>query len=399
VRLPARAHRRFARVYRGPTASTHNQFVLTAATQAHSSGSISVVVSRADAPIGGVRFARDGPVERIVVRVRVARPRGSRLRLELVAPDASAWRLPFRPRATVANGARGCRGAALRFDTNRLWQGRDFLRRWREARGRWTLRARGRGLVTCWQLWVTTGRPSVVRARAGGTSAELESLPNVDGAHHVLIARRGRAALLPRFDCDLCAEQPSLKVRDVDGDRDPEVFAEFWLGGAHCCPVSVVYRHTGGDRYTSSVVVWPGEGVGYRLRDLDGDGVPEFVSASDFECAFVACAGTVDPIRIWDYRGGSFVDVTPRYPELVRREARRYWCEFRASARRNHPLRNVLAAWAADEHSLGRGEAAMRWISYHQPRWYLRALRCLLGEWGYDGSGRCPKVMCGRSAA
>jgi hypothetical protein len=57
---------------------------------------------------------------------------------------------------------------------------------------------------------------------------------------------------------------------------------------------------------------------------------------------------------------------------------------------------NFLAAWAADEHSLGRGEVAMRWISYHQPRSYFRALLDLLDEWGYDGSGRCPRVMCRR---
>jgi hypothetical protein len=370
--------------------------MIAAVPLTYSSGPISVAVAPASAAVGSARFTRAGPVQRIVVRVRAARPAGSRLRLELVAPDGAAWRLPFHPRAAVATGARGCRGRALRFDTNRLWQGPRFLRGWHGARGRWTLRAGGRGTITCWQLRVTIGRPSVIRARAGGTAARLYRLPVGGGAYRVSITRRGRPARVPRLDCQECVERPSLKVRDADGDGDPEVFAEFWLGGAHCCPVSVVYRHTGRDRYSSRLVVWPGEGVGYRLRDLDRDGVQEFVSASDFECAFVACAGTVDPIRIWDYRGGTFVDVTPRFPALVAPEARRYWREFRRSARRNHPARNFLAAWAADEHSLGRGAAAMRWISYHQPRSYLRALQSLLAAWGYDGSGRCPRVMCRR---
>ena len=234
----------------------------------------------------------------------------------------------------------------------------------------------------------------MIRARAGGTAARLESLPIGAGAYRVSISRCGHRALLPPLDCWECAERPSLKGRDADGDGDPEVFAEFWLGGAHCCLVSVVYRHAGGARYSSSVVVWPGEGVDYRLRDLDHDGVPEFVSASDFECAFVACAGTVDPLRIWDYRRGAFVDVTPRFPRLVEAQARSYWRTFRDSARRNHPFRSYLAAWAADEHSLGRGQTAMRWIAYHQPRSFVRALRCVLDEWGYDGSSRCPPAMC-----
>jgi hypothetical protein len=374
--------------------------MVATAPLSYSSGLISVVVAPAEAAVGTARFTRDGPVQRIVVRVRVARPAGSRLQLELVAPNGAAWRLPFRPRAAVANGARGCRGSALRFDTDRALEGSSFLLGWHEARGGWTLRASGRGTIACWQLSVTIGRPRVVtRARAGGTSARLDSLTigGVD-AFHVSISRRGSSVPAPPLDCPECVERPSLAVRDADGDGDPEVFAGFWLGGAHCCPLSVVYRHTGRDRYASSLVVWPGEtiSVGYKLRDLDGDGVPEFVSMSDFECAFVACAGTVDPIRIWDYRGGTFVDVTPRFPRLVAPEARRYWREFRRSARRNHPERNFLAAWAADEHSLGRGEAAMRWISYHQPRSYLRALQSLLAEWGYDGSGRCPRAMCRR---
>jgi len=370
--------------------------VAATALQTYSSGPIAALVSRTERPVGHASLAHDGAVDRLVVRVRVARPRGSRLRIVLVAPDGGEWRLPFRPRAVVGNGARGCRGPALRFDTGRLWRGAAFLRRWHRARGRWTLRARGRGVVACWSLWVTTARPDVVRARAGGTSARIESLPDVSAAYRVAISRLGRTAVLPRFECPECAEHPTVKVRDVDGDGDPEVYAEFWLGGAHCCLVSVVYRHVARDRYTSQVVVWPGEGADYRLRDLDGDGRPEFVSASDFECAFVACAGTVDPLRIWDYHGGAFVDVTSRFPGLVEAQARLYWRTFRDSARRNHPFRSYLAAWAADEHSLGRGEAAMRWIAYHQPRSFVRSLRCVLDVWGYDGSGRCPPVMCRR---
>jgi hypothetical protein len=238
----------------------------------------------------------------------------------------------------------------------------------------------------------------VKRASAAGTSATLATLGTGDWqpAYRVSIARRGHPAEVPPFECSICVQAPRIAVRDVDGDGDPEVFAEFWLGGAHCCPVSVIYRDAGHDRYTSSLVVWPGEGVGYRLHDLDGDGRPEFVSASDFECAFVSCAGSVFPLRIWAFRNGSFVDETARFSGKVRAQARGFWRVYRDSARRNHPFRQYLAAWAADEHVLGRGAAAMRWISYHAPGDYVAALRQLLEEWGYDGSGRCPEVMCRR---
>ena len=69
---------------------------------AYSSGPISVVVRPAGVAVGTARFTPRAPVERIVVRVRAARPAGSRLRLELVAPDGAALRLPFRHRAAVA---------------------------------------------------------------------------------------------------------------------------------------------------------------------------------------------------------------------------------------------------------------------------------------------------------
>ena len=372
--------------------------MLAIGTQVYSSGPIAAIVSSAEGELGRARFPRDEPVRRVVVRVRVARPAGSRLRLELVAPDGGVWRLPFRRRAVRGNGARGCRGPALRFDTDALRDGASFLREWHDSAGTWTLRASGRGVVACWQLWVTGGRPSVKRASAAGTSASLASL-EIDGwsaAYRVSIARLGHPADIPPLECALCVQAPRIAVRDVDGDRDPEVFAEFWLGGAHCCPVSVIYRHAGPGRYTSTLVEWPGEGVGYRLRDLDADGRPEFVSASDFECAFASCAGSVFPLRIWDYRSGTFVDVTARFPARVRAQAGRFWRVYRDSALRNHPYRQYLAAWAADQHVLGRGRAAMRWISYHAPRRYVVELRQLLAGWGYDGSGRCPKAMCRR---
>jgi hypothetical protein len=41
------------------------------------------------------------------------------------------------------------------------------------------------------------------------------------------------------------SRQRSLKVRDLDGDGEPEVVVSLYSGGAHCCQIAYVVRFTG----------------------------------------------------------------------------------------------------------------------------------------------------------
>ncbi len=157
-------------------------------------------------------------------------------------------------------------------------------------------------------------------------------------------------------------ERKSVFVRDLDGDGEPEVFLNLYWGGAHCCWWTRIYTYSAArDTYVPRNHWW-GEGRAYygfrgSLRDLDGDGRPEFSGRDDrfMELSYFS----VDPIRIWSYRSGVMRDVTRRHPRQVVRDANRLM-SFYPEARREKWVRELLASWAADQYLLGRGEVAER---------------------------------------
>ncbi len=71
-----------------------------------------------------------------------------------------------------------------------------------------------------------------------------------------------------------------LPVLDLDGNKEPEVIADFYTGGAHCCTYSLIYRYDSKSKQYKKIRHEWGNG-GYRLRDLDKDGLPEFESRDD----------------------------------------------------------------------------------------------------------------------
>jgi len=210
------------------------------------------------------------------------------------------------------------------------------------------------------------------------------------------IARAGVAALDTR---SVGLDRPqTIKARDLDADGEPEVLVDFYTGGAHCCFFSQIYRFAG-STYVSARHLW-GD-LGYVLRDLDGDGTLELQSADDrFAYVFTAYAASAFPIQIWEYEVGRLVDVTRRYPALIRKDAARLWRDslLRRKDRSFDDVRGILAAWAADEYLLGRSAQAwttLRRLNRHgvlkgDAPWphgsaYLRKLQKFLQTRGYVG--------------
>jgi hypothetical protein len=139
--------------------------------------------------------------------------------------------------------------------------------------------------------------------------------------------------------------------------------------------------------------------AGYRLRDLGGDGVAEFVSADDrFAYAFTAYAFSALPLQILSFRGDRFTDVTARYRARVRADARRWRRAYRRARADAFP-QGVLAAWTADRYRLGRRARALRFDRHQARHGKLRAamgarrarrfvgrLDRTLRRWGYAGT-------------
>src|SRR4051795_9523248 len=103
------------------------------------------------------------------------------------------------------------------------------------------------------------GEPKTETASAGAVTATLTYTDAGDGRWTGLKLQVTRAGAQvydsgPTIDgCEqpYCApmapfgDQGSIHVADLDGDGEPEVLADFYSGGAHCCEITEVLRWTG----------------------------------------------------------------------------------------------------------------------------------------------------------
>ena len=242
------------------------------------------------------------------------------------------------------------------------------------------------------------------RAGARGTTAALSYRESHDVYRglHLRISRRGTTLFdaPPRrvHPCACPNDGPvvggAVRVRDLDRDGEPEVLVDFYSGGAHCCYYTDVYRYVARSRtYRPTVGYW-GD-LSPKLGDLGGDGQPEFRTGDDrFAYAFAAFAASAFPIRILRFDHGRFVDVTRRFPKLVRPDAAELFALYRSERRRaDGDVGGILPAWLADQYLLGRGpsgwpvlERAVRrgeLRPWETPRTYLRRVRSFLRRTGY----------------
>ena len=260
--------------------------------------------------------------------------------------------------------------------------------------------------------------PPTITRRAGPLSASLVYRRDYILGHadwftdpRVRISRRGKqvfAEAVPsvdrRYGNGVYGSTSSFAARDLDGDGEPEAMLELNWNGAHCCTWERVYRYVR-SRHTYRPVVhfWGDDGATPTVRDLNGDGRPEFSSSdSRFAYAFTDYADSVFPIQIWDYRHGRFRDVSRLFPRQARRDAARLWRLYlRARRKKDETDRGVLPAWVADEYLLGHGEAAWPTLEREaragyldcpktgclfeprDPRIYIRKVRTFLHKTGY----------------
>ncbi len=226
--------------------------------------------------------------------------------------------------------------------------------------------------------------PVEERAALGATHATLAY--DRDGYEvtgmTLTVARGGEVAVDGLLALEGCEEpfclpggvgSSSVRVVDLDGDGEPEVLLDVFTGGVHCCVVSLLLRWDG-SAFRARRHDW--RDPGYRLRDLDGDDVPELVSAdARFASRFASSAGSAMPVAVKALLAGELADVTAEHPALVRRDAARWLRIWRG--RRGRPGREVLgvvAAWAADEYLLGHRTRVLRHLRVATRRGWLRTV-------------------------
>jgi hypothetical protein len=183
-------------------------------------------------------------------------------------------------------------------------------------------------------------------------------------------------------------------LRDLDGDKNPELVVNFFSGGAHCCSSSVIYYNpVGTDRYEPLVQFWGNGGAPDKLEDLNNDGKVEFISRDDrFAYAFASYAGSGYPIQIWNYDRGTMRDVTKRHKKLIYNNATFWWETFQKQKQDQENVefgKGSLAAYVADKYLLGQGkegwELAQKAYYGDDKKAFFKQLRQFLREMGYTG--------------
>lgn len=154
------------------------------------------------------------------------------------------------------------------------------------------------------------------------------------------------------------ADATIVAVRDLDRDGEPELLANLTRRGERGARRTVVVRWVpaeGRHRLTSHD--WGT--ADHRLRDLDGDGRPEFVSQDARWAGFAGRSADARlPVRIWRFDAGEMVDVTRRFRREVRADMATHWRAIAAAERRGDSPRAAIAAYMADAHLMGRPAAA-----------------------------------------
>src|SRR4051812_9272358 len=218
---------------------------------------------------------------------------------------------------------------------------------------------------------------------------------------HLTISRAGQPVYDEPISAPHCEEpycapggagrSKSLHAHDLDGDGRPEVILDLWWGGAHCCSLAQVFND-GGGTYRRRATLNFGD-FGFRLKDLDADGLPEFVGADyRFDYEFTAFAFSGSPIRVYNWHNGSFRQVTSHFQPAIHADAAAWMHRYR-KAPRSHEPEGMLAAWAADEYRLGDRAKALRFIrkeirsgklsTMPNRQTFVHHLDRVLTRWGY----------------
>ena len=148
----------------------------------------------------------------------------------------------------------------------------------------------------------------------------------------------------------------SLRIRDLDGDKEPEVLADLVSikSGVRCCNYSFIYRYDPATKkYTHLKQFWGN--VSYELVDYGKNDILEFKSLDGrFAEAFTNYADSRLPLQIWQYRQGKMLNVSKQYPVQVYTNSCELWLESNKRLSEDGEAKGVLAAYMANQYVLGQ---------------------------------------------
>jgi hypothetical protein len=155
------------------------------------------------------------------------------------------------------------------------------------------------------------------------------------------------------------ASLPSVQVKDIEANGEPDVLLALYAGGANCCFLEQVFSYDPGT-LTYSEAQWNFGDFGVNVKDLGHNGKDEFEGANyEFKYKFTDGAASGEPIQILSFSGGMFHDVTKQYPALIAKDAAKWLRAFKSNLQDGVGL---IAAWAADEDLLGHSSQVSSYL-------------------------------------
>ena len=202
--------------------------------------------------------------------------------------------------------------------------------------------------------------PGDARYQAGGILLTMEN--RISGADSEILERvlTVEAPGLPAFTIDAGEDTrfgPSVMVVETPAGT-PMVLFQTYSGGAHCCTTINVIEPRGGRLQATMIYEGDGGPMEDAPRDLDGDGLIDFVRYDNgFLYAFASYAESFAPPTIVNVVDGQAVDVSkrPGFRSLFEEEATRAR-EACASGEGNR--NGACASFVAASARLGRFDAA-----------------------------------------
>lgn len=168
---------------------------------------------------------------------------------------------------------------------------------------------------------------------------------------------------------DTAAMFAGIELMDLDSDGTAEVVVQTFTGGAHCCLATTTY--TWQNEQFNPVYFGYLDGGGGQFKDLNGDGLMEFVTLDNsFFYSFSSYAGSYPPSVILTYENGEYRDTTTQFTNYLEDTAAdmRFTVEDPEFADRGSDKNGVLAAYVAQNIRLGRYREAWQFMLAHYDR-------------------------------
>lgn len=232
-----------------------------------------------------------------------------------------------------------------------------------------------------------TASAATFRRSLGTVSAELTYAGTVNNPHgtRLTVTNAGHVVYQGVVSTKMCGtlcwpeaaygsndKNPLRVVRLAPGL--PDVVLGLYSGGAHCCFVDLVFSPGSSSKYAALEIDLGDPGA--RLVVLPGSPFDAFMTADDsFAYQFTDFAASGLPIKILRLEQGRVVNVTRQYSSSIRSDAKTWLAAFRSMASSHYADSvGVIAAWAADQYSLGRSSSADRFLEQQAAAGHLNSL-------------------------